>query len=203
MRPTRREENKLYRLGIGDIAGVDEAGRGAWAGPLVAAAVVLPRTFTIIGIRDSKQLSPTAREHLYDKIINAACSYAVSVISRKVIDRLGVGAANRLALTRSVHKLSITPRYVLVDGFSISYGSIPSKGIVRGDTKVVSIAAASIIAKVYRDRLMVSYHRRFPRYHFDKHKGYGTIAHRKRIFTHGLCAQHRRSFEPMKSIVGK
>ncbi|MFA5134859.1 MAG: ribonuclease HII [Patescibacteria group bacterium] len=197
-KPTRREENRLHRLGIRRIAGVDEAGRGAWAGPLVAAAVILPHECRIAGLRDSKQLSAKAREDVYRVIVRCAVSFAVSIIPSKKIDRWGVGRANAAALILAVRKLGIVPDFVLVDCYNIEYGQIPSRGIVRGDASVFSIAAASVIAKVTRDRLMDRHHLKNTRYHFDQNRGYGTAAHRSSIARYGLCEQHRRSFKPMR-----
>lgn len=200
-KPTRHEEMKLYKAGYEKIAGVDEAGRGAWAGPLVAAAVILPRTFRLAGLNDSKKVSAPRREVLYEKIVEKSIAWHAQIISRQQIDRHGVGRANRLAIIRCVQKLSQKPDYVLVDGFTVSWRDLPAKGIVKGDAKVVAIAAASIIAKVTRDRLMRGYHRQYPQYHFHQHKGYGTATHLKMICQHGLCPQHRRSFKPIKRFV--
>ncbi|MBU0597725.1 ribonuclease HII [Patescibacteria group bacterium] len=196
-RPTKREENKLFRQGYKAIAGVDEAGRGAWAGPLVAAAVILPAKWKQREINDSKKLTPAMREKLFDCIVSQAVDYCVCVISQKQIDRHGVGMANMMALKKCIYKLQHQPSYVLIDSFRLSLKKIPSHSIVRGDEKVFSIAAASIIAKVYRDRLMRNYHKKFPAYGFDRHKGYGTKAHARSIRQHGICQLHRRSFKPI------
>lgn len=196
--PTRKEENKLFRRGYKYIAGVDEAGRGAWAGPLVAAAVILPRDFKLPGINDSKKLSPAIREKFYRSIINQALGFQVAKISSKHIDRLGVGQANILAIKKSVLKLKIKPDYVLIDAFKIEIKNIPSLGIIRGDSKVVAIAAASIIAKVTRDRIMKKSHDKYPVYNFGQHKGYGTKDHYQRLMKHGPCSWHRFSFSPIR-----
>lgn len=197
-KPTRVEENKLYRQGISLVAGVDEVGRGAWAGPLVAAAVILPQQVRIKGIDDSKKLQPAIREKLYKIIIAKSIAYSVSVIPRVKIDKYGITYANRQAIINSVLQLSIKPDYVLIDHFLVGTDIFPSKSISKGDSKVVSIAAASIIAKVTRDRMMVDYHRRFPNYKFHLNKGYGTSQHRKDLRRYGLCVQHRLSFSPMQ-----
>lgn len=200
-KPTRREENKLLRQGIKLVAGVDEAGRGAWAGPLVAAAVILPAKCSVAGINDSKKLSARQRERVFKKIIASAIAWSVAMVSHQEIDRHGLGWANCHALINCVKRLSIKPDFILVDFFKVKYYPIPSRGIMKGDAKVLTIAAASIIAKVTRDRLMIEYHRKYPHYHFHQHKGYGTAEHRRRIIKHGLSPWHRRSFEPMKSLV--
>lgn len=202
-RPTTKEERALYRLGYTKIAGVDEAGRGSWAGPLVAAAVVLPKKFSLPGLNDSKKLTPKKREELFKKITRQAVAWQVSITSVAAIDRHGVGRANVDALRQCVAALAITPEYVLVDGFRIGYGEIPSKRIVHGDARVATIAAASIVAKVTRDRLMVGYHRTFPRYQFHRHKGYGTALHRRALERHGVSPLHRRSFAPIRLLVNR
>jgi ribonuclease HII len=198
-RPTRRQENKLFRQGYSLIAGADEAGRGAWAGPLVAAAVILPRRFSLKGINDSKKLTARQREKMYAVITRLAVDWKTTVISCQEIDLAGVGRANSKALAQSIKGLKIKPEAALVDSLKISTLSIPCNHITKGDAKVTCIAAASILAKVTRDRLMISLHKKYPRYSFHSHKGYGTAVHRKKILKYGLSPQHRRSFEPMKS----
>jgi ribonuclease HII len=200
-RPTRREENKLFKKGFRLIAGTDEAGRGAWAGPLVAAAVILPRRFSLPGINDSKKLSPRRREQLFEKIIAIAISWQAVIVSREEIDARGIGRINLEALRQSVLLLPVQPDVVLVDSFHITRTVIPHYSFDKGDARIVSIAAASIIAKVTRDRIMTGYHKKFPHYQFHRHKGYGTPEHHRQIKKHGLSPLHRRSFEPMKSMV--
>ena len=200
-RPTRREENRLYRRGYRLIAGTDEVGRGAWAGPLVAAAVILPKEFQLVGLNDSKKLAAKQREKLYKQIIHRAVAWSTAAVEQQQIDRHGLSQANRRALRQSVEQLPVRPDFILVDSFNFSFKSIPGRGIVRGDATVACIAAASIIAKVTRDRMMVAHHRRYPRYHFHQHKGYGTAEHRRLLLKHGPCALHRFSFEPIKSLV--
>lgn len=202
-KPTWREEKKLFRSGFKLIAGVDEAGRGAWAGPLVAAAVMLPKHFKAVGLNDSKKLSPAQRERLFEIIKRHALAWRVSVISVEEIDRHGVGRANMKALQQCACQLKIKPDFVLVDGFAINYDFIPSKRIVRGDARVMTIAAASIIAKVTRDRMMVGFHKKFPQYHFHKHKGYGTALHHQALKRHGASVLHRRSFSPIRELIVK
>ncbi|MFA5051887.1 MAG: ribonuclease HII [Patescibacteria group bacterium] len=202
-KPTWREEKKLWKKGYRFIAGVDEAGRGAWAGPLVAAAVILPKNFKALGLNDSKKLTPAKREKLFSIILQHAVDWATSVISVADIDAHGVGLANRRALRNSVGNLQKRADHVLVDGFAIDYGPTPSQRIVHGDAKVMSIAAASIIAKVTRDRMMVDAHTKYPQYHFHAHKGYGTELHRQALYKYGLSPLHRRSYLPIKLIAAK
>lgn len=193
----------MFRQGYRLVAGADEAGRGAWAGPLVAAAVILPRRFSLKGINDSKKLTPGQREKMYTAITKLAVDWKTTVISCREIDIAGVGRANLKALAQSLEGLEIKPQAALIDSFRISTLSIPCHHIIKGDAKVTCIAAASIVAKVTRDRLMRNLHKKYPHYNFHSHKGYGTTVHRKKIIKYGLSPQHRRSFEPMKSGLGK
>ncbi|MFA6099016.1 MAG: ribonuclease HII [Patescibacteria group bacterium] len=199
-KPTHRLENKLRKSGYRLIAGVDEVGRGAWAGPLVAAAVILPANCKIKGVNDSKKLTPAHREKLYPQIIKTAVEYSFCVISQKQIDRMGISPANKMALRGAVSKLKTKPHYVLVDGFPLIFRSIESQAVIRGDSQIFSIAAASIIAKVFRDRIMRKYHIKYPGYNFDENKGYGTRQHHRQLKALGICDLHRLSFEPMKSF---
>lgn len=196
--PTRREENQLVRAGYSRIAGIDEAGRGAWAGPLVAAAVILSKNKVITGVRDSKKLTQLAREKVFEKIIKNAKAYHVQVISRKFIDTYGIQKANMTAIRKAALGLTVSPNFILVDSFPITWRNIKSKSIIRGDAHVMSIAAASIVAKVTRDRLMVRYHRKYPVYSFCRNKGYGTESHRTGLARYGICQQHRLSYKPIQ-----
>jgi ribonuclease HII len=185
------------------IAGIDEAGRGALAGPVVAAAVILPLNNTIEtllhGVNDSKQLSAKKREALYDLIIQHALAYGIGQQSASVIDEIGILPANRLAMGTAVAQLTPKPQFLLIDGrIRLPQLNILQKSIVRGDSQSLSIAAASILAKVTRDRLMVELDKQFPHYGFAQHKGYGTQQHRDAIIQHGPCPQHRHSFAPIK-----
>lgn len=185
------------------IAGIDEAGRGALAGPVVAAAVILPLNAQIEtllhGVNDSKQLSAKKRETLFDLIIQHALAYGIGQQSASVIDEIGILPANRLAMGTAVTQLSPTPQFLLIDGrIRLPQLNIPQKSIVRGDSQSLSIAAASILAKVTRDRLMIELDKQFPRYSFAQHKGYGTQQHRDAIAQHGPCPQHRHSFAPIR-----
>jgi ribonuclease HII len=195
--PHTKEEQRLRKLGHQYIAGLDEVGKGSWAGPLVAAAVILPLDFNAKGIRDSKQLTPKAREKLFVRIINEATAWAVHVVEHFDIDLRGIQNANTTALINSAKKLHIPPDALLVDAVQIRFGRSPVKSIIKGDQKSVSIAAASIIAKVIRDELMNGHHRLYPQYGFHKHKGYGTAEHFAAIEKHGVSPIHRRTFRPM------
>lgn len=195
--PHTREEQRLHKLGHKHVAGLDEVGKGSWAGPLVAAAVILPPNFNAKGIRDSKQLTANAREKLFVRITKEAVAWAVHVVEHFDIDLRGIQNANTTALINSAKKLHVPADALLVDAVHIRVGATPTKAIIKGDQKSVSIAAASIVAKVIRDELMNGHHRLYPQYGFNKHKGYGTAQHLAAIKKHGLSPIHRRTFRPM------
>ncbi|MDD5341963.1 MAG: ribonuclease HII [Patescibacteria group bacterium] len=199
-KPSRLEEKKLWKLGYRNIAGLDEAGRGAWAGPIVAAAVILPPRIRLEGLRDSKQLSPGQREKLFSAIAKVAISWSVGIVSHRLIDRKGIGPANILAMVLAIKKLSVAPDYLLIDALKFDH-LLPSQAIVRGDQKVFSIAAASILAKVTRDRILIGQHEKLPQYDFHLHKGYGTKHHLALIKKHGVSQFHRKSYRPMKHLI--
>jgi len=199
-KPTRYQELKLIKQGYKYIAGVDEAGRGSWAGPLVAAAVIFPVKIKLPGINDSKKLTASRREALYTKIIKQAVAYSTYTVSSKWIDKHGVGQANKRAIIKVLKKLKVKPKYVLIDSFRVGWTETPSMSITKGDAKIITIAAASIIAKVTRDRIMSRMDNIFPSYGFLRHKGYGTTIHLKNIKKFGMCPQHRRSFRPMSGM---
>lgn len=188
------EEKTLRQRGYEAIAGVDEAGRGPLAGPVVAAAVILKPEVMIGNLNDSKQLSARAREELFEEVVINAFAYGIAGASREEIDRLNIHAASMLAMTRALDRLSMDPDFVLVDGFPIRDCPFEQKAIKGGDGLSMTIAAASILAKVSRDRIMVDLHREFPRYGFDRNMGYGTADHREAISKYGPCPAHRRSF---------
>ncbi|MCL6472526.1 MAG: ribonuclease HII [Firmicutes bacterium] len=192
-----RFERKLYSQGFKMIAGVDEAGRGALAGPIVAAAVILPEQSQLYGIKDSKLLSPEKREILYEKIINTAIAWNVVRIEHYDIDANGIQWANLRSLEMAALGLNPAADYILSDGFDIKTLTIPHLAITKGDNLSVSIAAASIIAKVTRDRIMQAYHAEYPQYGFDQHKGYGTLLHKKAIEKYGPAPIHRKYFAPV------
>lgn len=185
------EENYLqYSL----IAGVDEAGRGPLAGPVACAAVIMPMDDIIDGVDDSKKLSPKKREQLYDIIIAKAISYSVVMIEPKIIDEINILQAVRFGMTRAIKGLSIKPEIVLIDGVNKLDIDEPYHSIIRGDSLSYNIAAASIIAKVTRDRLMQEYDKDYPLYNFSAHKGYGTKEHIDALMKFGCCPIHRKSF---------
>ena len=187
-------EKLAYLEGYQCVAGVDEAGRGPLAGPVVAAAVIFPPEYINKEINDSKKLSATKRTYLYDIIKNEAIAVGVGVAESDVIDRINILRASLQAMYEAVQELYTSPDYLLVDGLHRVPLPTPQKPIVKGDALSISIAAASIIAKVSRDRIMEMYHRQFPQYNFMRNKGYGTEEHRIAIEQFGMCKIHRRSF---------
>ena len=195
-RALRTLENAVRRGGFARVAGVDEAGRGCLAGPVVAAAVVLDPTRHIPGVRDSKLLSPTQRCRLYDRILTTASAWAVAVAEPHEIDHLNIHRASLQAMREAVTALDPLPDFVLVDAFFIPDLLIPQRGVVHGDRRSAAIAAASVVAKVTRDRQMEALHHKDPRYGFDRHKGYATAAHLAALARFGYSAVHRHSFRP-------
>ena len=197
-RPAARRtiENAVRRLGFVRVAGVDEVGRGCLAGPVVVAAVVLDPTSRITGLRDSKLLTATARDRLFDEIVTHAAAWTLAVAHPHEVDQLNVHRASLQAMQQAVTQLVPLPDFVLVDGFRIPYLFIPQRPVVKGDRKCSVIAAASILAKVTRDRQMQELHAQDPRYGFDRHKGYATRAHLAAVARFGYSAVHRRSFRP-------
>ena len=181
--------------GYKQIAGIDEAGRGALAGPVIAAAVILPTHCSIKGLRDSKQVSPKQRARLFDEIHNVAVSVGIGSADHQVIDRLNILEAALLAMREAVEKLRPSPDYLLVDGLDLPEAGIAGEAIPKGDSRSYSIAAASIIAKVTRDRLMVELDPIYPTYGFSRHKGYPTSQHRQAIAQFGASDIHRRTFK--------
>ena len=198
-------EQGLINAGISPIAGVDEAGRGACAGPLVIAAVILTDPFTpeLSLVRDSKEVSESKREELFEVISSIAASISVVIVPASEVDKRGVHAANLDGMRRAVHGLNQTPAYVLTDGYAIDGLGLPNLAVWKGDQVVVSISAASIIAKVTRDRIMRTMDNQFPEYGFAKHKGYITAAHTSALNTHGVCIEHRRSFSNIAALIHK
>ena len=198
-------EQLLFNAGISPIAGVDEAGRGACAGPLVIAAVILKDLFApeLSQVRDSKEISEAQREELFDVIQSQALSISTIIVPAIEVDSRGVHAANLGGMRRAVHGLQIPPAYVLTDGYAIEGLGIPNLAVWKGDQVVVSISAASIIAKVTRDRIMREMDRQFPAYGFAAHKGYITAAHTTALNAHGVCTEHRRSFSNIAALIHK
>ena len=185
----------------GLIAGVDEAGRGPLAGPVVAAAVILDDHHAIKGLADSKKLSARRREALFDEIRAKALCCSIAQASVEEIDELNILQATLLAMRRAVMGLRLPPKLVLVDGNRLPVLDIRAEAIVKGDDKVPAISAASILAKVTRDRWCLEYHQQFPQYGFDQHKGYGTADHLAALRLHGPCPQHRRTFRPVTDLL--
>ncbi len=177
------------------ICGIDEAGRGPLAGPVVVASVIMPRDSMIEGVNDSKKVSEKKREKLYDLILDEAISYGIGIIDQNEIDEINILNATKKGLTKSIKELKVKPDLILVDALThIDTNGIPYESIIKGDAKSYSIAAASIIAKVTRDRIMREWDKIYPQYGFGKHKGYGTSAHISAIKEYGLCPLHRKSF---------
>ena len=194
-------EEKAWKLGYRMIAGIDEAGRGPLAGPVVASAVILPSDFEAAGVDDSKKLTPKKRALLYDEIYSVAMAVGVGVVDEALIDENNILQASLLAMDRAVARLSLRPDYLLIDGTFPIKTDLPQESLPKGDARSVSIAAASIIAKVTRDRLMETYHDAYPQYGFSRHKGYPTRDHREAIRAWGVCPIHRRSFKGVKEYL--
>jgi len=198
-------EQLLTSAGISPIAGVDEAGRGACAGPLVIASVVLSDPFApeLAVVRDSKEIAENKRDAVFDLIHQVAASVSVVIVPASEVDSRGVHAANLDGMRRAVQGLAIEPAYVLTDGYAIEGLGLPNLAVWKGDQVVVSISAASVIAKVTRDRIMREMDLEFPQYGFAGHKGYITAAHTKALHEHGPCVQHRRSFANVAALIHK
>jgi ribonuclease HII len=195
-------ETELY-LPAGRVAGVDEAGRGPLAGPVIAAAVILDPQRPIAGLRDSKCLSATRREHLYDQIVAGALAWAVGRAEATEIDRINILQATLLAMQRAVNALQPCAEHALVDGNRCPGLNCPARAIIKGDSRVAAISAASIIAKVSRDREMIELDRRYPGYGLAQHKGYPVKAHIQALEALGPTPQHRRSFAPVRRLAGQ
>lgn len=194
-------ENKLKDQGYSTIAGVDEAGRGPLAGPVVAAAVILPSTFKGYGLTDSKQLTDEERLHFFDLIASQCIDFKIAVVGQKKIDEINILNATKQAMKQALIKLNPSPSFALIDAVHLEDLPFPSDTVIKGDERSISIAAASVIAKVTRDRLMDELHKQFPQYHFHKNKGYGTAYHLKMLKELGASPIHRRSFTPVKQRI--
>jgi ribonuclease HII len=188
-------EKKSVEKGFLTVAGIDEAGRGPLAGPVVSAAVILPSSFPVSDVKDSKKLMPGKRAYLYEKIYEHAISIGIGIVDSTEIDRINILKASLMSMAMSVDNLNPQPDYLLVDGKFKIPSVLPQEPIVRGDSLSISIAAASIVAKVTRDRLMEIYHLYYPHFGFPQHKGYPTKAHKEAIREFGPCPIHRRSFK--------
>lgn len=196
-------ENENYLKGREYIAGVDEAGRGPLAGPVVAAAVILPKNFRLIGLTDSKQLSKQKREYFYKVIVDEAISYSVSIINNNVIDDINIYEATKQAMIDSIQQLAQKPDHVLIDAVKLDRLNISSESIIKGDQKSITIAAASVIAKETRDQLMANIHAEYPVYDFDSNMGYGTKHHIDMILKHGITPYHRKTFAPVRNVMNQ
>ena len=205
-RPTLEEEMALLSQGYFCIAGLDEAGRGCLAGPVVAAAVILPLTDEIPtlldGVRDSKQMTHLARERFFDVIHQHALAVSVGIGSVAQIDAHNILQATKLAMKEALAHLALAPQALLLDALLLRDVNLPQRSLIKGDARCLSIAAASVIAKVTRDRLMLQLHQEYPLYGFDQHKGYGTAAHLAALQTYGATPQHRQSFAPVRALYG-
>lgn len=188
-------DKEFFNKGLSYVAGIDEAGRGPLAGPVVVACVIMPKNSMIEGINDSKKISEKKRETLYEKILEEAVSYGVGIINQEEIDEINILQATKKALTEAVKSMKIKPQVILVDALTgIDTIGIPYKSIIKGDAKSYSIGAASIIAKVTRDRIMREWDKVYPQYGFAGHKGYGTAKHMQAIREYGICPLHRKTF---------
>jgi ribonuclease HII len=190
-------ECEAWTRGFRCLAGVDEAGRGPLAGPVVAAAVVLPRRCRLDGLRDAKLLSELQRDRLYASLLAVAVDIGVGVVDAAVIDAVNILEATRLAMCQAIRHLSPSPDYLLLDAIRLPALSMEQRAIIKGDGLCLSVAAASVVAKVLRDRLMTRAHAHYPQYGFLAHKGYGTAEHLRQLRRHGPCVLHRRSFRPV------
>lgn len=195
-----RYEQSLYAKGVSCIAGIDEAGRGPLAGPVVAAAVILPKDAYVPGLNDSKKLSEAKREALFEQIQAVAISIGIGIVSAKEIDELNIYQATKKAMVQAVEQLFPKPSYLLIDAMELPI-DIPQQSLIKGDANSISIAASSIVAKVTRDRMMKQLGTKYPQYGFEKHMGYGTEYHLQAIRTYGITEQHRRSFAPVREAL--
>lgn len=193
-------ERSCYKNGYHYLAGIDEVGRGPLAGPVVAAAVILPEDNELLGLNDSKQLSGKKRLELAEKIQQQAVAIGIGEVSAETIDKVNIYQASKIAMKKAVENLSVTPDYLLIDAMSLET-QLPQEKIIKGDARSISIAAASIIAKVYRDQLMTEYHKHYPYYAFDKNAGYGTKAHLTGLSEYGITSIHRKSYAPIKKYL--
>jgi len=191
-------ENRLKVEGYSLVAGIDEAGRGSLSGPVVAAAVIMPCRLFIPNVKDSKKLTSQKRTELYYSILNSAKDIGIGLVEAKVIDRINIAQASFLAMKKAILDLKEVPDYLLVDGFKIPHLNIFQLPLIKGEDKSISIAAASIVAKVYRDNIMIKYDKKYPQYLFKKNKGYGTEEHLNALLKHGPSEIHRKSFKRVK-----
>lgn len=194
-------EKELWKNGINLIAGMDEVGRGPLIGPVVTACVILPKDFVLEGLTDSKKLSEKKREEFYDYIMEHAISVGIGIMDEKVIDEVNIYEATKLAMYQAVEKSKVKPEHVLIDAMKLDKLEMPSTSIIKGDAKSISIAAASVIAKVTRDRMMIELDKKYPMYGFKSHKGYPTKKHIEAIKEYGLIDGYRKTFKPISEMV--
>lgn len=194
-------EKELWKNGINLIAGMDEVGRGPLIGPVVTACVILPKDFVLEGLTDSKKLSEKKREEFYDYIMEHAISVGIGMMDDKVIDEVNIYEATKLAMYQAVEKSKVKPEHVLIDAMKLDKLEMPSTSIIKGDAKSISIAAASVIAKVTRDRMMIELDKKYPMYGFKSHKGYPTKKHIEAIKEYGLIDGYRKTFKPISEMV--
>ncbi len=201
--PTLEYEKKYLLQGFCHIAGIDEAGRGPLAGPVVAVAAILPDDFENFGIRDSKMLSEKKRDELFDRILASKVLYGIGIVNHKKIDQINIFQATQLAMKKAIEKLPCKPDVLLVDGMKLRFTDTPQEKIIKGDQKVLSIAVASVIAKVTRDRIMQKFDLKYPGYGLARHKGYPTKSHCEAINTKGLLPIHRLTYGPVREVYDK
>ena len=194
-----RYEKELYKAGYQAIAGIDEVGRGPLAGPVVAAAVILPPECKIKGLNDSKKIPKKKHQEIYQAVLDKALAVGVGLMNNEIIDQVNIYEATKLAMKEALSKLSLKPDYLLIDAMKLDV-DIPQESIIKGDANSLSIAAASIVAKVTRDKLMADYDKKFPGYDFAKNAGYGTRSHLQGLERSGVTPIHRKTFEPIKSM---
>lgn len=190
-------EREIKRAGHRYIAGIDEVGRGPLAGPVIAAAVILPEDFYLLGLTDSKKVSKKNREEFYEAIYSKAVSIGIGIVHAEEIDRINIYEATKLAMLKALDELTVVPEHLLIDAMKLPRVT-PQTSIIKGDSKSISIAASSIIAKVTRDRYMETLSKQFPEYGFENHMGYGTAEHLTAIDSYGVCHEHRKSFAPVR-----
>ncbi len=194
-------EKELWKNGINLIAGMDEVGRGPLIGPVVTACVILPKDFVLEGLTDSKKLSEKKREEFYDYIMEHAISVGIGMMDENIIDEVNIYEATKLAMYQAVEKSKVKPEHVLIDAMKLDKLEMPSTSIIKGDAKSISIAAASVIAKVTRDRMMIELDKKYPMYGFKSHKGYPTKKHIEAIKEYGLIDGYRKTFKPISEMV--
>lgn len=190
-------EGEIRKNGYRYIAGIDEVGRGPLAGPVIASAVILPENFRLLGLTDSKKLTSKTREEFYEIIISEALCIGIGIVDAKEIDRVNIYEATKLAMLKAIKALPISPEHLLIDAMTLQTG-IPQTSIIKGDSKSISIAASSVVAKVTRDRYMESLAKSYPHYGFETNMGYGTKEHLEALDKYGICEEHRKSFAPVR-----